>query len=111
MYIRMFSLVLYPVIIQSPKNVITPLLSTAMFVCVGQGYGYVSVNWEKRNTNKSLPKKIKIRTTYTSNHEIISTMTIPSVRHQDGGIYQCIFVNSIGPAYSNFARLKIGSKE
>ena len=104
------SLALYPVIIESPKNVLTPLLSTALFTCIGQGYGYVSVTWKKRNTNNPLHKKIKAHTIYTSNHHIISTLTVPSVKNKDAGTYQCVYVNSIGSAYSNFATLKIGGK-
>ena len=109
--INFICLVLYPVIIQSPKNVITPLSSTATFTCVGQGYGFVSVTWKRRNTAKAIPRKSKINNTYTLNHYIVSTLTIPSVRTRDKGIYQCVYVNSKGPAYSNFAILQIGSKD
>lgn len=70
--------VLPPVIAESPKNVIIRLSSTATFKCIGQGYGYVTVIWEKRNTDVPLPNKININTFYASNH-IVSILTIPLV--------------------------------
>lgn len=104
-----YTIVLHPVIAESPKNVIAPLLSTAIFKCIGQGYGFVWVVWEKRNTDSPLPSKTNIITTYSSNN-IISTLTIPIVQVEDEGLYQCAYVNSKGITYSYFARLDIGSK-
>ena len=101
--------VLPPVIAESPKNVITRLSSTATFKCIGQGYGYVRVIWEKRNTDVPLPNKININTFYASNH-IVSILTIPSVQFEDEGVYQCVYVNSRGVTYSYYAELDIGSK-
>ena len=101
--------VLPPVIAESPKNVIIRLSSTATFKCIGQGYGYVTVIWEKRNTDVPLPNKININTFYASNH-IVSILTIPLVQFEDKGVYQCVYVNSRGVTYSYFAELDIGSK-
>lgn len=103
-------IVLHPVIAESPKSVITPLSTTATFKCVGQGYGYVRVTWEKRNTDILLPNKTKIDTIYTADHHIISILTIPTVEVEDEGIYQCVYMNSKATTYSYFARLNIGSK-
>ena len=110
--VTMFSfmyLVLPPTIAESPRDVITPLSSTATFKCIGQGYGYVRIIWEKRNTDNPLPTKTNIDT-YTFNHHIISILIIPSVHYEDEGIYQCVYVNSRGATYSYPARLVVGSK-
>ena len=108
-YLLFTYIVLHPIISESPKNVITPLLSTATFKCIGHGFGFVRVVWEKRNTNSPLPNKTSVNTTYRLN-DIISTLTIPIVQVEDEGIYQCVYVNSKGITYSYFARLDIGSK-
>lgn len=102
-------IVLHPIISESPKNVIVPLLSTATFKCIGQSFGFVRVVWEKRNTGSPLPSKTNVNTTYRLN-DIISTLTIPTVQVEDEGVYQCAYVNSKGITYSYFARLDIGSK-
>ena len=101
--------VLPPAIAESPNDVITPLLSTVTFKCIGQGYGYVRVTWEKRNSGNPLPSKMNIDT-YILNHHIISILTIPSVQFEDEGIYQCVYVNSRGATYGYPARLDVGSK-
>ena len=102
-------IVLHSIISESPKNIIAPLLSTATFKCIGQGFGFVRVVWEKRNTDSPLPIKTSVNTTYRLN-DIISTLTIPIVQVEDEGLYQCAYVNSKGITYSYFARLEIGSK-
>ena len=102
-------LVLPPAIAESPRDMVAPLSSTATFKCTGQGYGYVRIIWEKRNTDNPLPSKTNIDT-YTFNHHIISLLTIPLVHYEDEGIYQCVYVNSRGTMYSYPARLDVGSK-
>jgi len=94
-----------------PEDVITPKTTTAVFKCVGQGYGYVTVIWEKRSIfEQQLPQKVLINTTYTFTHDIVSTLTIPNVQNSDEGAYQCVYINSAGEVLSNVVKLICGSK-
>ena len=88
-------------------DVIVPGGGTAMFKCVGQGYGYVDVSWFRGSGN--LRRKSNVTTIVTS-YNITSILTIPDVNNKDERNYVCIYNNSAGLTRSNAGRLTIGSK-
>ena len=80
---------------------------TAVFVCVGQGYGLVDVRW--RTSGNYLPNK-SIVTTTVSSHNITSILTIPELNNREKRNYRCIYNNSGGQTRSISGRLTIESK-
>ena len=92
-------------------DITVPITETAMFVCVGQGYGLVVVNWVRivRNDERPLRPKSTIATMVTHDN-ITSILTIPDLEDGDGRDYRCIYNNSGGQIHSNNATLTIGSK-
>ena len=100
-----------PRIIEHPMDVELPVTETAVFVCVGQGYGLVDVNWVRitRNDERLLRSKSTMATMVTHDN-ITSILTIPDLEDRDGRDYRCIYNNSGGETHSNNATLTIGSK-
>ena len=103
-----------PRIIEHPTNVELPVTETAVFVCVGQGYGFVDVTWVtgKRNNERSPPDKSTVTTMVTPDNitTITSILTIPDVNDRDGRHFRCIYNNTGGETHSNIAKLTIGGK-
>ena len=88
-----------------------PVTETAIFVCVGQGYGLVDVNWVRLIRNDERPLRSKSTVTTVVTHDnITSILTIPDLEDGDGRDYRCIYNNSGGESHSNNATLTIGSK-
>ena len=92
-------------------DVTTPVTQTAMFECVGQGYGLVDVSWfsSARNSLGSPPDK-SIFTTIVTSDNITSILTIPDIINNDEGRYRCRYNNSGGVTDSSQRRLTIGGK-
>ena len=90
-------------------DVTTPVGSSANFTCLGQGYGVVTVNWQRRKGGP-MPDK-------AYNNEIVepnlisSTLIIPNVSLNDSGRYRCRYSNGEGRRNnSRPATLTIGSE-
>ena len=100
-----------PRIIQDPMDTTDPVTQAAMFVCVGQGYGFVNVSWI-RAKDKPLREKSIVTTMVTPDNitTITSNLTIRDLKDSDGGKYRCIYNTSAGEIHSRLARLTIGSK-
>ena len=92
-------------------DVTAPVTQTAMFVCVGQGYGLVDVSWfsSGRNSLRSLPDK-SIFTTIVTSDNITSILSIPDIINNDEAHYRCRYNNSGGVTDSGQRRLTIGGK-
>ena len=104
-----------PRIIEHPMNITQPVTHTAVFVCVGQGYGLVDVSWVRIADDKEKsPRGKSIVTTMVTPDNIItitSNFTIPNLNNKDGrDNYKCIYSNSEGEISSYIANLTIGSK-
>ena len=103
-----------PRIIEHPKNITVPLEQTAVFVCVGQGYGFVEVNWNRARNNKvrPLPGKSAVVTKVTSDDitTITSTLTLPDLASGHRGNYWCEYSNNVSETLSYIGQLTIGSK-
>ena len=89
-------------------DVTAPVTQTAIFVCVGQGYGLVDVSWF-RVGRRPLPNK-SIFTTIVTSDNITSILTIPDIINNDEGRYRCRYNNSGGVTDSVRRRLTIGGK-
>ena len=89
-----------------------PVTETAVFVCVGQGYGNVDVMWFRNNGNKSPPGRSTVTTIVTPDNitTITSTLTIPDVNDNIPRRYRCRYRNSEGEIDSSTASLTIGGK-
>ena len=96
-----------PRIIEHPMDVTVPGGQTAMFVCIGQGYGLVDVRWLRSGID--LRNKSNVTITVSS-HNITSILTIPELNSGDERNYRCIYNNSGGQTRSSRGRLTIGSK-
>ena len=88
-------------------DVTVPVTETAMFMCIGQGYGYVEVMWLRGRNEDSLPIRSTVTTmvipdNYTT---ITSILTIPDVNDNTPNRYRCRYSNSEGETDSNTARL------
>ena len=104
-----------PRIIEHPKDATVPVTKTAVFICVGQGYGFVDVIWIRGKLNKRTPPPDKsiVTTMVTTDNitTITSNLTIPDLKDDDDKKnYRCIYNNSGGEMNSKSARLTIGSK-
>ena len=92
-----------------------PLTETAMFMCVGQGYGLVNVTWHRGGRYRGrLPPERSIVTTMITPDNIAvltSILTIPDVTKEDHStLYRCRYSNSQGETDSSIVRLTVGSK-
>ena len=88
-----------------------PPTQNATFVCVGQGYGFVDVNWLRiRSGNERSPPGKSIVTTMVTPDNITSILTISDLRNRDGGDYRCRYNNNGGETDSIMATLTVGSK-
>ena len=105
-----------PRIIEHPMDVTVPVTQTAVFVCVGQGYGLVDVNWRRIKRGQSRerppPDKSTVATMVTPDNitTITSMLTIPDVADGNRGDYWCVYSNNINETRSNIVQLAIGSK-
>ena len=103
-----------PRIIEHPTNAELLVTETAMFACVGQGYGLVDVSWVRlvRSDERPLRSKSTVATMVTSDNitTITSILTIPDLEDIDGRDYKCIYNNSGGVTHSDNATLTIRSK-
>ena len=88
-------------------NVTVPVTQNVTLTCVGQGYGFVSVNWI-RGSNKRPPPTKSTVTTMIMRDSITSILTIPNIMDRDGKHFRCIYNNSGGETDSNVASLIIG---
>ena len=102
-----------PRIIEHPMDITVPPTQTAVFVCVGQGYGYVDVMWLRGNSDRSPPIRSTVTTMVTPDNytTITSTLTIPDVNDNTPSRYRCRYSNSEGETDSRIARLTIGGKQ
>ena len=93
-------------------DVTVPVTQTAVFVCVGQGYGYVDVMWFRGSSNKPPPGRSTVTTMVTENDitTITSILTIPDVNDNTPSRYRCGYSNSEGETDSNIARMTAASK-
>ena len=94
-------------------NTTRPVTQTAVFICVGQGYGFVDVSWIRvKNNNEEIPIPSKsIVTTMATPDNITSNLSIPRLKDSDDQRrYKCIYSNSGGKMDSNLVTLTIGSK-
>ena len=101
-----------PRIIEHPMDMTLPITQTAVFVCVGQGYGYVDVMWFRNNGSRSPPERSTVTTMVTPDNitTITSILTIHDVNDNTPSRYRCRYSNSEGEADSNTARLTTGGK-
>ena len=100
-----------PRIIEHPMDVELPVTETAVFVCVGQGYGLVDVNWVRKTRNdERLVQSKSTMATMVTHDNTTSILTIPDLEDRDGRDYRCIYNNSGGETHSNNATSTIGSK-
>ena len=83
---------------------------TAVFICIGQGYGYVDVMWFRANSNRSPPGRSTV-TTEDNFTTITSILIIPDVNDNTPSRYRCRYSNSGGETDSSIARLTIGGKQ
>ena len=97
-------------------SITQPVTQTAVFVCVGQGYGLVDVSWVRLKIDNEKPRALRSKSIVTTMitpdniTTIISSLTIPNLKDNDGKRYRCTYNNSVGEMHSNPARLTIGSK-
>ena len=100
-----------PRIIEHPMDDTVLGGQTAMFVCVGQGYGLVDVMWFRGNSGseRSPPERSAVTTIVTPDN-ISSILTIPDVNDGIPKLYRCKYNNSGGETDSYIARLTIGGK-
>ena len=92
-----------------------PLTETAMFMCVGQGYGLVNASWYvgRENRGRPPPERSIVTTMITPDNIAILTsiLTIPDVTEKDHStLYRCRYSNSQGETDSSIVRLTVGSK-
>ena len=103
-----------PRIIKHLMNTTRLLTQTAVFVCVGQGYGLVDVSWVRivNGDERSLREKSIVTTMVTPDNitTITSSLTIPDLENRDGRDYKCICSNSEGETSSYIASLTIIGK-
>ena len=89
-----------PRIIKHPMNMELTVTQTAVFVCVGQGYGLVDVSWIRivNGDERSLRGKSIVTTMVTPDNitTITSSLIIPDLESRDGRDYKCIYSNSEG---------------
>ena len=102
-----------PRIIEHPMNIAVPVTETAIFVCVGQGYGLVDVMWFRGNRERPPPGRSTVTTMVTPDDitTITSLLTIPNVNDSIARIYRCRYSNTEGETDSNIARLTTGGKD
>ena len=90
-------------------DVIVPVTETAVFACVGQGYGLVNVVWFRGNFNSERypPGRSTVTTMVTPDDitTITSILAIPNVSDSTPNRYRCRYSNSEGETDSNIARL------
>ena len=101
-----------PRIIEHPMDMIVPANRTVIFVCVGEGYGFVEVNWfrVRRGNVRTLRGKSMVNTTVIED-SITSTLTIPRLNDNDGkDDYRCNYNNIGGQTSSKDATLTIDCK-
>ena len=95
-------------------DIIVPGGETAVFVCVGQGYGLVDVMWFRGNSGseRSPPGGSTVTTMVTPDNitTITSILTIPNVNDNTPNRYRCRYSNSEAETDSSIARLTIGGK-
>ena len=100
-----------PIIIKHPMDQTIPINETAMFVCVGQGYGFVSVSWLiGRGNNERFPPDKATVTTMVTLHNITTILIIPDITDEDGKNFRCKYDNMGGESKSNIAKLILESK-
>ena len=102
-----------PRIIEHPIDIELPVTQTAMFECVGHGYGFVDVSWLRTisNNERSLPSKSTVTTMVSSDNiaTITSVLTISDLADSKRGNYWCVYTNSGGETHSRIADLTIES--
>ena len=94
-------------------DITLPVTQNATFVCVGQGYGFVDVEWVRlvRNQRERPPPERSTVTTIVTPDNITSTFTIPDVTERENlRNYRCIYNNNAGETPSDTALLTIGGK-
>ena len=95
-------------------DITVPVTETAVFVCVGQGYGLVDVMWFRGSSNRENPPpdRSTVTTMVTPDNitTITSILTIPDVNDNTPNRYRCRYSNHEGEADSNIARFTIGGK-
>ena len=101
-----------PRIIKQPMDITVPVTETAVFVCVGQGYGNIDVMWFRGSGNRSPPGRSTVTTMVTEddNTTITSTLAIPDVNDNIPSRYRCKYSNSEDETDSRIATLTIGGK-
>ena len=103
-----------PRIIEHPMDIEFLVTQTAVFKCVGQGYGLVDVSWLRKinNTERSIPSKSTVITLVSSDNitTITSSLIISDLNDSKRGNYWCVYINSAGETHSALAELTIGSK-
>ena len=89
-----------------------PVTQTAVFVCVGQGYGYVDVIWLRGSRDRSPPERSTVTTMVTEDDvtTITSILTIFDVNDNTPSRYRCRYSNSEGEIDSSIASLTVGGK-
>ena len=103
-----------PRIIEHPMDIAVLERETAVFVCVGQGYGFINASWirGKGKHERPPPKRSTVTFMATLNDitTITSILTIPNVSDQTSKFYRCRFSNSEGEAYSDIGNMTLKSK-
>ena len=94
-------------------DVTVPVTETAVFVCVGQGYGYVDVMWFRGSRDRSLPERSTVITMVTEDTitTITSILTIPDVNDNTPSRYRCRYSNNENETDSRIAKLTIEGKQ
>ena len=107
-------LVSSPRIIEHPLDIEILVTQTAVFKCVGQGYGFVDVSWLRtlNNSEQSIPSKSIVTTMVSSDNitTITSSLIISNLADSKRGNYWCVYINSAGETHSAIAELTIESK-
>ena len=91
-------------------DIIVPVTETAVFACVGKGYGLVGIMWFRGNKENPPPGRSTVTTMVTSDDitTITSILTIPNVNDNTPKMYRCRYSNSEGETDSNIVRLTTG---
>ena len=100
-----------PRIIEHPMDVTVPGRGTAVFVCIGEGYGFINASWVRGKGNSKRPPPLRSTvTTMATLDNITSILTIPDVNDNMAKLYKCRYSNSEGEAYSDTGKLILKSK-
>ena len=103
-----------PRIIKHPMDIAVLRGETAVFECVGQGYGFINASWVRGKGKYERPPPERSTVTFMATQNDITTitsiLTIPNVNDAIAKLYRCKFSNSEGEVYSDIGKMTVKSK-